>query len=1080
MKKQRFSAVAVLLAGVCGFTACSPQEHVHEYETEIVSPTCTEQGYTRYTCKEGDDAYNDSFVDALGHDFSDGICSRCGATDPDFNPDPKPVPTQAGTLRIVGSHDEEENIFQGRAYLVYTNTSASPVTITVPNLYASYFMTEEYFSAVKEDSAALSWRYDGTGTANEHLAVANNSFTYNTSETKGYNTIVLQPGEFVTFGNYDMADNVAYAALEAFRPVAESYGDEDGVALLFFNILSSYLRAGEMSEENYEEIYDVAAGKIAKQLITTDFYDNVMGVYQTVISLFGIYQQNGTITETEYYNALSPYLQEILGENSYEKVMAVINGSVAIASAYEADTLTFDLVLSEAEKIFYAIAGKENEQLATKAAAIIGQIETELENNTLTGEKLQTYLNQLVALFGGEGDPFAQATVKAVASLYESYVADELSEQALLGVLVDFVADLYGDEAALQLSEILSDALTLVGKYQSGELAYADVKALAEKYIKKYAGEEVLSEVQTILTAAEKLYGSYLDGTLTIDSASEVVLPVIKELAPGEYDVSVSLFKAAKALWQLYSDGELTVESAADVLDTCFGEILSEEQYQTVSKFMTAACDLYSQYASGSMTLDSAAAVLLPLVKDYLPEEEYEILSSVYQAVSDLYDLYLGGELDEESANAVLLPLITKYVGEENVEKAQTISLAISTVVKGLSDGTLDHQTAVAELLVVVKELASADVYNKVKTLIDSGYAIYSAYVAGEPMELVVAAEVLKLGKVFLTDEQYKQLVQIVSDFGIAVSMGKIDPSDPMSIADYYIEKNFPGYSEVVRLMMGGVSEGGIVLNRELYDQKYQYDQFSNQVYEVDLASFDQLENMLAYLSENNYFNLFNHNSATVAAGGWNAAVGVDAQGKNTPLYIKSAGDYLYKSFDLPMAICAGILKLKDSEKATAAGGRYVGENLTIPAVGQVTLPEAEILGEGGMELLPVEGLDELIEYIRNHIAVSGDLQGLEELLGYIFGSIMVPGEGQPGGEVLFDPSVLEKVGYALSVFVPSFEGVRAQYEAGELSDEEYFLQVKEIVKTALKQIFTVTELQPDEEGGAEVLPEYGEIADAA
>ena len=66
--------------------------HMHTYTSNVVAPTCTEQGYTEYTCACGD-SYKADYVDALGHDMGqwyivddancteDGLrqrdCSRC-------------------------------------------------------------------------------------------------------------------------------------------------------------------------------------------------------------------------------------------------------------------------------------------------------------------------------------------------------------------------------------------------------------------------------------------------------------------------------------------------------------------------------------------------------------------------------------------------------------------------------------------------------------------------------------------------------------------------------------------------------------------------------------------------------------------------------------------------------------------------------------------------------------------------------------------------------------------------------------------------------------------------------------------
>ena len=43
----------------------------HDYESKIVKPTCTAQGYTRYTCKTCGNTYTDHFVEAEGHKYGE-------------------------------------------------------------------------------------------------------------------------------------------------------------------------------------------------------------------------------------------------------------------------------------------------------------------------------------------------------------------------------------------------------------------------------------------------------------------------------------------------------------------------------------------------------------------------------------------------------------------------------------------------------------------------------------------------------------------------------------------------------------------------------------------------------------------------------------------------------------------------------------------------------------------------------------------------------------------------------------------------------------------------------------------------
>ena len=52
----------------------------HHHNAVVTAPTCTEKGYTTHTCACGD-SYVDSYTDALGHSYKNGVCTRCGATE---------------------------------------------------------------------------------------------------------------------------------------------------------------------------------------------------------------------------------------------------------------------------------------------------------------------------------------------------------------------------------------------------------------------------------------------------------------------------------------------------------------------------------------------------------------------------------------------------------------------------------------------------------------------------------------------------------------------------------------------------------------------------------------------------------------------------------------------------------------------------------------------------------------------------------------------------------------------------------------------------------------------------------------
>ena len=58
----------------------------HDFEAiKVVAATCTEQGYTVYTCTNCGESYNDNFVPVLGHSFVDitvpATCTHKGTRD---------------------------------------------------------------------------------------------------------------------------------------------------------------------------------------------------------------------------------------------------------------------------------------------------------------------------------------------------------------------------------------------------------------------------------------------------------------------------------------------------------------------------------------------------------------------------------------------------------------------------------------------------------------------------------------------------------------------------------------------------------------------------------------------------------------------------------------------------------------------------------------------------------------------------------------------------------------------------------------------------------------------------------------
>ena len=58
----------------------------HSYSTTITEPSCTAQGYAVHTCSVCGDSFKDSYTAALGHNYVNGVCTRCGAREAQQNP----------------------------------------------------------------------------------------------------------------------------------------------------------------------------------------------------------------------------------------------------------------------------------------------------------------------------------------------------------------------------------------------------------------------------------------------------------------------------------------------------------------------------------------------------------------------------------------------------------------------------------------------------------------------------------------------------------------------------------------------------------------------------------------------------------------------------------------------------------------------------------------------------------------------------------------------------------------------------------------------------------------------------------
>lgn len=81
----------------------------HNYTSAVTNPTCSQQGFTTYTCSCGD-SYTDDYVNSLAHSYSaDHICVDCGQKDPDSQEDTTNSSTSPESTETGGTPVESTN-----------------------------------------------------------------------------------------------------------------------------------------------------------------------------------------------------------------------------------------------------------------------------------------------------------------------------------------------------------------------------------------------------------------------------------------------------------------------------------------------------------------------------------------------------------------------------------------------------------------------------------------------------------------------------------------------------------------------------------------------------------------------------------------------------------------------------------------------------------------------------------------------------------------------------------------------------------------------------------------------------------
>ena len=129
--------------------------HVHSLTTSVIAPTCTEKGYTTHTCVSCGNSYKDSYTNALGHNYSTGKCTRCGAADPKYIAAPAlKITTVSGHPKIYWNSVDGAYKYwvyrstDGKNFKYYDRTSKTSYTNNATNVGTLYYYKVKAVKAV--------------------------------------------------------------------------------------------------------------------------------------------------------------------------------------------------------------------------------------------------------------------------------------------------------------------------------------------------------------------------------------------------------------------------------------------------------------------------------------------------------------------------------------------------------------------------------------------------------------------------------------------------------------------------------------------------------------------------------------------------------------------------------------------------------------------------------------------------------------------------------------------------------------------------------------------------------------------
>ncbi len=331
-----------------------------------------------------------------------------------------------GNVRLVARHDESTgNPTHGHVYIVYTSY-VNNLEITIENLYGYYVTNEEYKQQLdeacdSEGASIVSWRstVDEVTDANEddRLAAAADMYQDQEIEQHTSGTVILNRGDYISIGNYGMAeteDVVASHVEYAKEILADDY---EAIAELWSAVTGESVDADYVME-HYEEIMAMLgtdSSIIADHVVNSQTPGGVWINRELYNQKLGYDQGPNQVIEQDATNEQLSYMLDLFAEESYFNFFThncstvgadVWNALYGYTTDENGETVESDYYVESGITVSVSTADGEVDTTFNFPAIVKASIATKSDlagyigNMTyVTGKKLVNTINEVVKTF---------------------------------------------------------------------------------------------------------------------------------------------------------------------------------------------------------------------------------------------------------------------------------------------------------------------------------------------------------------------------------------------------------------------------------------------------------------------------------------------------------------------------------------------------------------------------------------------------------------------------------------------------------------------------------------------------------